>query len=479
MLNKIFLSVLFGILSLGIIGLSDAYAANANLYVSAENPQFDNYMSGPQVIEVVVIDSNLNDTDEAYGEPDVTVNGKELRMIQAVDGNWYGYFADRDMAQIADSTTTITGVGLDFGSFCSNTLTIGSGSVDFSDTVGVALGETIGNGLEIGSSSGGAITATCGTDISGSLINNINVVRESKAMNPGQIPIPPEHPLVLPGQIGADVDLWPFIQLYNLNPTGNVVVQYHTGGGTQSAILTFDTVDHFADINLDRTVYPLSEQVFVTITDLWLNIDPTDEDSWTFQANSDNPATMYQMFDEHGDVQGDAVVGGAINIQPIADDLMCEDNCVLLFDPDQQGLGVDIVTIQDNEDTQISLSGDSESASSAHTSQIPFGTYPITITETRSNSGVFVTYDEADISTLRITNTASAGSSATIDYNETPNTILVGHPPPPPVSESTFFKLVGAVSHSQNLYGAYDIDVINDFAYVPAISSNRLSVFSR
>ena len=88
-------------------------------------------------------------------------------------------------------------------------------------------------------------------------------------------------------------------------------------------------------------------------------------------------------------------------------------------------------------------------------------------------------YDEADISTLRITNTASAGSSATIDYNETPNTILVGHPPPPPVSESTFFKLVGAVSHSQNLYGAYDIDVINDFAYVPAISSNRLSVVSR
>ena len=30
-----------------------AHAANANLFVSAENSQFDNYMSGPQVIEVV------------------------------------------------------------------------------------------------------------------------------------------------------------------------------------------------------------------------------------------------------------------------------------------------------------------------------------------------------------------------------------------------------------------------------------------
>jgi hydrogenase maturation factor HypE len=49
-----------------------------------------------------VIDSDINDTDEAKGEPDVTVNGKVLRMVQAVDGNWYGYFADRLMAIAAD-----------------------------------------------------------------------------------------------------------------------------------------------------------------------------------------------------------------------------------------------------------------------------------------------------------------------------------------------------------------------------------------
>ena len=77
-----------------------AHAANANLFVSAENSQFDNYMSGPQVIEVVVIDSDIVDTDQSKGEPDVTINGKKLRMAQAVDGNWYGYFADRTQAQI-------------------------------------------------------------------------------------------------------------------------------------------------------------------------------------------------------------------------------------------------------------------------------------------------------------------------------------------------------------------------------------------
>ncbi len=99
-----------------------AHAANANLFVSAENSQFDNYMSGPQVIEVVVIDSDINDTDEAKGEPDVTVNGKILRMIQAVDGNWYGYFADRTQASIADSIGADENAplseGLDFGTLC-------------------------------------------------------------------------------------------------------------------------------------------------------------------------------------------------------------------------------------------------------------------------------------------------------------------------------------------------------------------------
>jgi len=72
----------------------EAFAqSNANLFVSAENSQFDNYMSGPQVIEIVVIDPDIDDTDEAKGEPDVTVNGKIVRMTQAVDGNWYAYFA--------------------------------------------------------------------------------------------------------------------------------------------------------------------------------------------------------------------------------------------------------------------------------------------------------------------------------------------------------------------------------------------------
>src|SRR5574340_1747985 len=69
-------------------------SSNPNLYVSAENPLFKNYFAGPQVIEVIVVDPDINRLDQAYGEPVVTVNGKRLRMAQTTDGSWHAFFAD-------------------------------------------------------------------------------------------------------------------------------------------------------------------------------------------------------------------------------------------------------------------------------------------------------------------------------------------------------------------------------------------------
>jgi hypothetical protein len=34
----------------------------------------------------------------------------------------------------------------------------------------------------------------------------------------------------------------------------------------------------------DRAKYPQGAQVHFTVEDPWLNIDPTDEDSWTFDT---------------------------------------------------------------------------------------------------------------------------------------------------------------------------------------------------
>ncbi|MGY5152463.1 MAG: hypothetical protein ACW9XA_09385 [Candidatus Nitrosopumilus sp. bin_6a] len=403
-----------------------AFAANANLFVSAENSQFDNYMSGPQVIEVVVIDSDIDDTNEGKGEPDVTVNGKILRMVQAVDGNWYGYFADRDMAQKADATSTIDGTGLDFGSFCSAATASRVLGITLTDTSGVAIANaTRADGDdEDGNADGGPITAACaGASSAGSggttaTIEN-HVVREAKAVNKmtgvtgGSV-----------GQIGLNTTAgtatpdWPFIQLYTLNPTGNVVVQYNKGGGAQSTTLTFDTVDQFASLSLDRVVYPQGAQVHVTVTDPWLNIDPTDEDSWTWTTLASNSTGYYQVFDENGNADNDVVVA-ANDIVSVKSSLMCEDNCTLLLNADTQSTGSAIVTLNDNEDVAMTSTGSTNSLSAA--------SQPITVTEQGPNTGVFGTYDESDTSIVQVVTDAPRGKSATIDYNESPATILVGN----------------------------------------------------
>src|SRR5574337_553322 len=113
-------------------------ATNANLFVSAENSQWNNYFAGPQVIQVIVADPDINRLDQAYDEPTVTVNGKKLRMAQATDGNWYGYFADSKQAQQADYIASLgqRGKGLDFGVFCRAGTVAG---VDFSETKGIAI----------------------------------------------------------------------------------------------------------------------------------------------------------------------------------------------------------------------------------------------------------------------------------------------------------------------------------------------------
>src|SRR3989344_4766479 len=195
-----------------------AHAANANLFVSAENSQFNNYMSGPQVIEVVIIDSDINDTDESKGEPDVTVNGKILRMAQAVDGNWNGYFADRGMALRADATssTGAAGEGIDFGMFCDNSDGLTATGIDMPDTVGFASGN-VTSGLN-GTAAAGAIgTINCGAGLTTvSTINNMTVIREAKTLNLNDAA---NTNAITAGQIGILTNgaSWPIVQLYSLN----------------------------------------------------------------------------------------------------------------------------------------------------------------------------------------------------------------------------------------------------------------------
>ncbi|HSB82908.1 MAG TPA: peptidase, partial [Nitrosarchaeum sp.] len=155
-------------------------SSNPNLFVSAENSQFNNHFSGSMVVEVIIRDPNLHDTDQGKGEPDVTINGNSLRMVQSTDGNWYAYFANVNKAKIADSTqSTTSGKGLDFGVFCSRDTPSSVFGISLSDTDGFTVP---GNDGLSGFTNGVASFTQCtGTPTTPTILNN--VVRHAPSIN--------------------------------------------------------------------------------------------------------------------------------------------------------------------------------------------------------------------------------------------------------------------------------------------------------
>jgi hypothetical protein len=118
---------------------------------------------------------------------------------------------------------------------------------------------------------------------------------------------------------------------------------------------------------------------------------------------------------------------------------MCEDNCVMIVNANVQGAAQKVITLQDNGDSALenadSGTGTGDSDATVEADEILDwrtendnleAKQPVTITEQGPNSGVFGTYDESDKSVLKITSNAKRGTSASVDYNETPTTVLVG-----------------------------------------------------
>ena len=188
---------------------------------------------GHQVVEVKVSNPDFSDTTVAQGEQDVKVNGKILRMVQAIDGNWYGYFANVDQAQIADSTTDVNGEGTDFGTFCGPDSTILNGQffVDVSDTVGIAVNSQ--DGID-GTDPPTAPIPSCDVPIIPD--DSINVLDDVKQINP-------QPSVTRDGQIGMDGSAWPFIQLYRITEEVGVTIQYNVGGDDE--FITLDYLEQF------------------------------------------------------------------------------------------------------------------------------------------------------------------------------------------------------------------------------------------
>ncbi len=407
---------------------SVSYAqSNSNLYVSAENSLFENHFAGPMVIEVIIDDSVISSLIGSVQEPIVKIDDKKLSMVQSDNGKWYGYFADKTQAQKADSLVGLAGYGLDFGEMCSNTSSI----------TGLSLLETSGFTIprDISySSNGQEAFVTCTDDVSSSdqLINN--VVREAPMLNTQSNST---------GQTGIDEDAWPLIQLFDIDSGDDVIVKYEKDGGTQSVELTFDVVDQFTTMTLSKIFYRLGENITIDLTDPMLNIDPTDEDSWTWASISGSDELFYQLFDENGSADADGT-SGALNINEGSnlEILMFDDNGSLFLNPNSQSASNTVIALQDNAFTILEDKYTSDATIDLGTDTISHSGYPITLTEMTSNSGSFVNYDQNGVANLIINPEAEFGRSATIEYNKKTSSIIVkdGSPPTAPNFSENIIK---------------------------------------
>src|SRR3990172_12851775 len=409
--------------------MPEAHAqANANLFVSVEESFSPDRFGGAMVVEVVINDPDLKDTDETESEPDVTVNGKDLRMAQATDGNWYAYFTDVNMARNADRLSVANRTSLDFGEACTALTANTAGGVLFTDTEGVFFARDTNGGTN-----GGVAIGTCtGAGVAGTAANLLNnVIRENKTLT---------HAAaggILAGQIGVTVKNWPFIQLFSFTAGGDAKVVYNIGGGSpQTVTVEFDdSLDDHATMTKDRTSYPQGADVHFTISDNWLNVDPTDEDSWTFGANVTNTTTVYQAFNENGLDAGSATQPlGTANVLPLKGTINAGDLGELKINANPNNAPVDsIIDLFDNNDQilQESVVGPSkvvaENQAGLGLANLQKNSVPVTVVETEASTGIFQNTDESDKANIRIATDAPRGTTATIDYNDSAVSIVVAN----------------------------------------------------
>ena len=373
----------------------EAQSNHPNLFVSAENSFFENHFFGSMVVEVIIRDSDISSQDDVVGEPDVTLNGNKLRMVQASDGNWYAYFANKEKAQVADATQAAgSAEGLDFGAFCSKDTPASVFGVSFSETDGVAIPVEVGIS---GATQGTASFSTCSGGPLASSPNQNNVVRQPRSPN--------SNPSVPVGQIGIEPDAWPFIQLFSFND--NVSILYNKAGGSQRVALSYSDIPNIS-LTIDRNGYPKGAEVFVTINDMQLNQDPTSVDSWTFNINSPR-ATFYQAFTETGSNSANSG-SGLVDLNPYLGSLDFEKN---------GNLGMNLGSVGE-------LKTNQRQPVSSVTNGITSYTPIVTIVESQPNSGIFESFDFNDKSTIGISNNAPRGQSASIEYNSKSTSIVSG-----------------------------------------------------
>ena len=370
---------------------AEVSTSNPHLYVSAEGQDPDNMFAQGNIIEVIVRDDTIGDTDEGEAEPEVTVNGADLRMLQTANGDWRAYFAEVDALEDIDGDCN----ELDYGVFydAAAATTMAGGNVDLTDSDGAYFPPP----------------ASCMHEGE----EDHPLIRETRDLTTGGNGL---------GQLDlSSDDLWPFIQVFDFTSLGDVEIVYNKGGTREAVTLTFD--DPSESHTIDRQKYPQRAHVHLELMDYALNIDPTDEDTWVFDTQ--NGAAYYNLFDEDGTpvnamrdtinaYDGDAGIDETVSI-------------------DRGAQGTDVIKCQVTGDFGIKFANDASQdylISDDNGACVPNaglgagasdvfepGNFAIGFVEDGSNNNVFINYAEDQRSNIVVKKDALRGNSFEVDYS--------------------------------------------------------------
>jgi len=418
---------------------------NDTLYVSAENATFDNAFGGAQIVEIVVTDPAINRVDQNSGAPVVKVNGLDVLMAQGADGSWYAYFADTTMVAAADGTgfefdslftqaVSASTIGKALSStqgFYSTDAFVATALVDSSvgsplvvgDIENIIAGDstswtTAKNIVIRGGTSGAYATALFtdgqsdgftdtgeltllsvkkGTFLSSETLYLTMATTSTNTINQlGNVllsPVPLNEVAagnlstggaVDAGGNGLFQDTWPFVQLYDLTDT--TTVTYQKAGPDESVDLAFGSTAGITQFDIDRTLAPQSAQLHVGIGDPQLNIDPTSEDVWFF---------------DNDDGEGHYRTTGATT--------------PTLADTGFDGNG--LFTLTTNSVLEIDGSNADTNPTATQTGWFESGT----------NTSYFNSSDASDDSIIQIASDAPRGTTGTMAYDGTSQSVVVGH----------------------------------------------------
>ena len=325
-----------------------AAAQTGTLSVSATGA-----FGGPQILEIVVDDPSRDGLDPGTPLPDVRIDGSRVVMAQSDTGKWYAYVA-------SDELTEDVGAQLGLSDY------IPAGEAAF-----IGYG---GSGAE-------SFFAGAGQFLSAKALGSNNG-----------------------GQIGVFDDDWPVIQVYEFKDDSPVDITHNA----ETVTLRYKE-DHgdLASIQVDRADVPAGGQVHVAISDVQLNLNPTEDDIWYMWANG---TTTYGDFnpeatDRQDIFRGDTGRLAIDNLDPITIGYVAGEGAMVEFEETGPSTGV-FVSYDTNEESRITVNGDARAGSTftvdyaGNDAQVIVDDFDFTLELVRD--GIGSTWDSGEDLTVRL-----------------------------------------------------------------------------